>query len=115
MMMNSDLPKEMLPAYIQMVKGIINDEAMIKGAVNQGLEVFDRNEDGFLQWEEFCDCIENFYSQMKLPIPSKGKIALWFQKADLNADRKISKEEFEPVVIKMLKITLAELEKMLAL
>ena len=104
--------KEELKTMIDVLNGVITNEEALNEYIASVHKSFDQNEDNFLQFDEFLDCLGEFYAMFKLRPPSKEEAKKWFNSVDTNHDDKLTKEEFKPVVLKYLKMTIATYRKM---
>ena len=91
------------------IEKLLNNAAFFNPIVNHLFEEYDKDKSGFIDLNEFYNCIVQLNSEeFHIAPPKKEDVLKYMDKLDKNSDGKISKEEFRPFIKEIL-TKLAEL------
>eukprot|EP01130_Rhizamoeba_saxonica_P014996 TRINITY_DN6632_c0_g1_i1.p1 TRINITY_DN6632_c0_g1~~TRINITY_DN6632_c0_g1_i1.p1 ORF type:complete len:126 (-),score=22.80 TRINITY_DN6632_c0_g1_i1:90-467(-) len=103
-------------------ESILNDDESFQNTVDQAFEAYDTDGNNALDAQEINDFIDSIQEQFGVKHPNQGDpeaIQAFFEDFDANADAKLSKEEFRPMLKEtlntMLDVTLQNIDIIIGL
>lgn len=82
---------------------MLKNKPLIDSLIDEMFMKSDLNQSGFVEYTELYFAMTEMAKELNKTAPTKEKVAEIMDKLDLNKDGKLSKEEYKPFVLKLLK------------
>ena len=82
---------------------MLKNKPLIDSLIDEMFMKSDLNQSGFVEYTELYFAMTEMAKELNKTVPTKEKVAEIMDKLDLNKDGKLSKEEYKPFVLELLK------------
>ena len=82
---------------------MLKNKPLIDSLIDEMFMKSDLNQSGFVEYTELYFAMTEMAKELNKTAPTKEKVAEIMGKLDLNKDGKLSKEEYKPFVLELLK------------